>query len=144
VRLVEIDRDNYRQAFQIELPNWQWQYVATLERSLAEAYVWSDARPRLVEVDGEIVGFVMTFPFEEDGERRLNLVRLVIDRRFQRRGLGRAVVERLLEEARREDIAAVTLSVHPDNAAAIALYRSAGFVQNGYDGTEFRFERRPA
>jgi ribosomal protein S18 acetylase RimI-like enzyme len=144
VRLVEIDRDNYRQAFQIELPNWQWQYVATPERSLAEAYVWSDARPRLVEVDGEIVGFVMTFPFEEDGERRLNLVRLVIDRRFQRRGLGRAVVERLLEEARREDIAAVTLSVHPDNAAAIALYRSAGFVQNGYDGTEFRFERRPA
>jgi len=137
-----IDLDNYRKAFQIELPDWQRRYVATPERSLAEAYVWRDARPRLVEQDGRVVGFVMTFPFEDDGERRLNLVRLLIDRRFQRRGIGRAVVDMLIEEAVQEGIVMVTLSVQPDNASAIALYRAAGFIETGADGEELRFERR--
>jgi len=95
-----------------------------------------------VEEDGEVVGFVMTFPFQERGERRLNLVRLIIDRRYQRRGLGRAVVERVLADAEQEGIVTVTLSVQPDNAPAIALYRATGFAQNGMDGTELRFERR--
>jgi diamine N-acetyltransferase len=142
VRLVEIDRDNYRRAFEIELPDSQWRHVATPERSLAEAYVWTDARPRLVEDDGAVVGFVMTFPFKEGDEPRLNLVRLIIDRRYQRRGLGRAVVERVLADAQMEGIVTVTLSVQPDNAPAIAFYRATGFIQKGWMGTELRFERR--
>jgi hypothetical protein len=56
LRFAEINRDNYHKAFQIDLPDWQRKYVATPERSLAEAYVWSDARPRLVERDGQVVG----------------------------------------------------------------------------------------
>ena len=142
MRFVEIGRENYQQALEIELPDSQWRQVATPERSLADEYVWTDARPRLVEEDGEVVGFVMTFPFQERGERRLNLVRLIIDRRYQRRGLGRAVVERVLADAEQEGIVTVTLSVQPDNAPAIALYRATGFAQNGMDGTELRFERR--
>ena len=142
LRFAAINRDNYHKAFQIELPEWQREFVASPERSLAEAYVWSDARPRLVEQDGHVVGFIMTFPFEDEGERRLNLVRLIIDGRHQRRGLGRAVVAMLIDEALREGIVTVTLSVQPDNAPAIALYRATGFVENGADGDELRFERR--
>jgi diamine N-acetyltransferase len=142
LRFAEINRDNYRKAFEIELPDWQRKYVATPERSLAEAYVWKDARPRLVELDGHVVGFIMTFPFEDKGEPRLNLVRLLIDGRFQRRGIGRTVVEMLIDEAVHEGIVTLTLSVQPDNAPAIALYRATGFVENGTDGDELRFERR--
>lgn len=142
LRFAEINQDNYRKAFEIELPDWQRKYVATPERSLAEAYVWADARPRLVLRDGHVVGFIMTFPFEEGGERRLNLVRLVIDGRYQRRGIGRAVVELLIDEAAYEGFVTMTLSVQPDNAPAIALYRAAGFVETGTDGNDLRFERR--
>ena len=144
LRFAEINSDNYRKAFEIELPDPQRKYVATPERSLAEAYVWRDARPRLVEQDGRVVGFIMTFPFDAEGERRLNLVRLLIDGRFQRRGIGRAVVGMLIDEAVDEGIAMVTLSVQPDNAPAIALYRATGFIERGIDGNELRFERRLA
>jgi ribosomal-protein-alanine N-acetyltransferase len=66
----------------------------------------------------------------------------MIDRRYQRRGLGRQVVARALADAKREGIATVTLSVLPDNAPAIALYRGSGFAESGMDGAELRFERR--
>ena len=46
---------------------------------------------------------------------------------FRRRGLGSAVVESLLGEARERGLAFVTLEVRESNLAAIALYRRFGF-----------------
>ena len=46
---------------------------------------------------------------------------------FRRRGLGSAVVEALLGEARERGLAFVTLEVRESNLAAIALYQRFGF-----------------
>jgi ribosomal-protein-alanine acetyltransferase len=51
-----------------------------------------------------------------------------VDPAFQGQGIGRRLLDALLDFA---DRAAVFLEVRTDNAAAIALYRSAGFVQVG-------------
>ncbi len=51
------------------------------------------------------------------------------DRRKQ--GLGRALVQLVLDEAEREGARLVTLEVQRGNAAAIALYRALGFVETG-------------
>jgi [ribosomal protein S18]-alanine N-acetyltransferase len=52
---------------------------------------------------------------------------LGVDPAFQGQGLGRRLLDALLEFAD----GAVYLEVRTDNAAAIALYQSAGFVQIG-------------
>ena len=49
----------------------------------------------------------------------------------RRRGLGAAVVEALLCEARARALSFVTLEVRESNAAAIALYQKFGFVVVG-------------
>ena len=141
IEFEPVTRDNYREAMALTVPAAQRRFIATNERSLAEAYVWTTARPYLIRRDSDAVGFVMTFPFERDGEPALNLVRLMIDERFQRLGLGRAVMGRLLEMSQEEGFRLMTLSVLPDNGVAIALYESLGFRNVGQEADELRFER---
>lgn len=141
IEFERITKDNYRAALALTLPATQRKFVASNQQSLAEAYVWPAARPCLVRHDGQPVGFVMTFPFEQDGRAALNLVRIMIDRRFQRRGLGRAVMGRLLDDSRAEGFCLMTLSVLPDNRVAISLYESLGFRNVGQEAGELRFER---
>jgi GNAT superfamily N-acetyltransferase len=50
------------------------------------------------------------------------------------RGVGRLLVAGLLEEARASGLPGVSLSVEPDNVAALALYRSLGFEEVGGTG----------
>ena len=47
------------------------------------------------------------------------------------RGLGRAMLSALLEEAKRMGVVTVTLEVRPTNAPAIALYERLGFTVVG-------------
>ena len=49
----------------------------------------------------------------------------------QRKGLGRAMLHGMLDMARQQHIRRVFLEVRAGNAAAIALYRSSGFVEIG-------------
>jgi GNAT superfamily N-acetyltransferase len=49
------------------------------------------------------------------------------------RGIGRALMGRLHEEAAARGAARVRLRAHPDNLAALRLYRSLGY---GFDGEE--------
>ena len=80
--------------------------------------------------DDELVGFVLLHPGDREGEHLL--VRLMIDHRFQGRGLGRRALEAAVEYAVREQGAeSVRLSFVPSNERARALYLSAGFVETG-------------
>lgn len=57
---------------------------------------------------------------------------MLIDRRWQRRGIGRralaAALVRLAEHGR---VAGFALSYHPDNEVARRTYRALGFVETG-------------
>lgn len=52
-----------------------------------------------------------------------------VDPAYQRHGIGRGMMDRLLDFAGRDSV--VYLEVRTDNEAALALYRSAGFVSVG-------------
>ncbi|CPR13369.1 ribosomal-protein-alanine acetyltransferase [Mycobacterium bohemicum DSM 44277] len=77
---------------------------------------------------GEVVGYAgisrlgRTPPFEYE------IHTIGVDPAYQGRGIGRRLLEQLLEFA---DGGAVYLEVRTDNEPAIALYRSAGFEQVG-------------
>lgn len=53
--------------------------------------------------------------------------RLAVDRRFQGRGLGAALLADAAHRAMQSDVAAFTLPVHAKNEGAVAFYQRHGF-----------------
>jgi ribosomal protein S18 acetylase RimI-like enzyme len=77
----------------------------------------------LVESGGATVGTVrLTRHGEEAG-----IYGLAVDPAWQRRGIGRAVLEQVCEQLRREGARRVGLEVAVDNERALRLYTSVGF-----------------
>lgn len=54
---------------------------------------------------------------------------VVVEADWRGKGVGRAIIEELLTEARRRGLAAVYLTSNPQREAANHLYRALGFVQ---------------
>ncbi len=126
--------DNYAAVIALDVAPEQRDLVAANVRSLADAYAYPAAQPYAVVHAGEPVGFVLLFPLTED-ETVIgwNLVRLMVDQRFQRRGVGGAALEATVElvRATSEPGRFVQLSVLPHNAGALALYAAHGFRPTG-------------
>lgn len=95
-------------------------------------YVETGAQFLVVERDGRLVGTGALVP-ETPGVGRL--VRMSVDRRERGQGIGRALVEELLAEARLRDYHQVVCETTHDWDDAIALYRRTGFRELGvWDG----------
>lgn len=77
--------------------------------------------------DGAIRGYAILMPGVDEAE----LLTIGVAQAEQRKGLGRAMLRGMLELARERNMRRVFLEVRPSNAAAIALYRSAGFAEVG-------------
>jgi ribosomal protein S18 acetylase RimI-like enzyme len=75
-----------------------------------------------VEVDGALAA---TAALQRRDDDSAYLSNIAVDPYFRRRGIARAATLFLLQEAK--GCARIDLVTHPDNAAAIALYRSLGF-----------------
>ena len=83
---------------------------------------------RVDETDsGEIRGYAILMPAADEAE----LLNIGVAAAQQRKGLGRAMLAKMLDAARVKQLRRVFLEVRPSNVAAIALYRSAGFSEIG-------------
>lgn len=90
--------------------------------SLAHGYLC-----RVDEAEGEVRGYAILMPLMEEAE----LLTIGVSAAHQRKGLGRALLNGMLDLARAGNMKRVFLEVRVSNAAAIALYRSAGFAEVG-------------
>ena len=83
------------------------------------------------KLDEELVGMIGGFRNEEDKqERRAEIWGMFVDEQARRKGVGEALVRRLLVELGKEaDIDTVLLEVHVNQDPAIRLYRKLGFKQ---------------
>ena len=123
----------------------QKDFVAENLQSLAEAYATrnegNNALPLAVYNDAELIGFVMigkgTVGNENESElirENYSLWRLMIDRMYQRRGLGRQTLDAVMALIRTfpfGEAKKVWLSYEPENTRARDIYRKYGFVENG-------------
>ncbi len=82
---------------------------------------------RVDEADGAIRGYAILMPAVDEAE----LLTIGVAVAHQRKGLGRAMLFEMLNEARTRNMKGIFLEVRSSNVAAIALYRSAGFGQIG-------------
>jgi diamine N-acetyltransferase len=133
VELRPITVENFRAVTKLAVLPEQSDFVAPNALSIAETYVCPEAEPRAVYADDELVGFVLFHPVDKDKPAEGHCIaRLMIDHRFQGRGLGRAALEAAVDWIVRERRAdRVRLSVVASNERARGLYRSAGFVETG-------------
>jgi ribosomal-protein-alanine N-acetyltransferase len=61
----------------------------------------------------------------------VHILNLAVHPRARGTGAGRALVQRILDDAVGHGAASVSLEVRPENAAALGLYRAMGFSQIG-------------
>ena len=88
---------------------------------------------RAIYVDGQPVGFVLTFDEPSEG---YFLWRFMIAEEHQRRGIGRRAMQQVLEHWRELGVTAASTSVMPSNTGAARLYESLGFRPTGKRTTE--------
>jgi [ribosomal protein S18]-alanine N-acetyltransferase len=119
-------------------------FIISLERESPTAAHWSEqqysdlftatqSRPQrlvLVAVDsqyGGVVGFLVARHLAPEWE----LENIVVSLSARRMGVGKRLLERLLDEARETHSASVFLEVRESNAAARSLYEKLGFRETG-------------
>lgn len=76
-----------------------------------------------MSVDGEMAAFAITQIVLDEA----TLFNIAVDPAFQRRGLGRELLEHLIDTLEARGVATLWLEVRASNHAAIALYESFGF-----------------
>ena len=128
--LEDVGADNWRACTALEVEQPQLRFVAPVAYYLSMcAYGDSPWRPLAVRADGAVVGFVMWGI--DPADESFWIGGLVIDRRHQRQGYGRAVVTQLLDRAASDGRQGAALSYDPQSESARSLYASLGFVETG-------------
>jgi phosphinothricin acetyltransferase len=103
--------------FEVAAPSWEdWDHA-----HLASA--------RLVaQEEGRVVGWTALSPYSSrDCYRGVAEESVYVARGSRGRGIGRALLERLIEESERSGFWTLQAGVFPENVASVALHRSCGF-----------------
>ena len=145
IRFEEIANANIWKVCALEPFEAQKDFVAENVQSLAEAYATrnegNNALPLAVYDDDALVGFVMIGKGTVGNENESKLIRenyslwrLMIDKSYQGRGLGRQTLDAAIDLIRTfpfGEAKKVWLSYEPENTRARDMYRKYGFVENG-------------
>src|SRR6266540_4254665 len=92
----------------------------------------------VAEVDGKIVGQADAHPGRAPKETHVGTVGIAIRDGYRDLGLGRALMERLLEWMRDRQFKKACLEVFATNERAIALYKKLGFEVEGVRRRQYR------
>ena len=134
VRLEPVTSANWRGGLAVRAEKGQAQFVAGYEPVLLVILAKMAVRvggvdwwPFLLKDQDRTVGVVGVADHREY-HKSLVIFHLLVDESQQRRGYGRAALQRLVELSRHsEGCDSLQLTVHPENVAAVTLYKSAGF-----------------
>lgn len=136
VTLKDITAENWRAVTRLELADDQKKLVASNVYSLAQSKFEPDAHPRAIYAGDRLVGFIMYDVTLDDAEAFI--YRFMIDKEHQRKGYGRAAIERTIEEIRRvPGVATISISYMRDNPVARRFYASFGFIEAPDDGNKW-------
>lgn len=89
----------------------------------------------IAEVDGHAAGYAKLHSGKAlegvEGQQPIELVRLYVSRKWLGRGVGQALMERCVSEAREKGFQVIWLGVWEHNSRAIAFYRKWNFREVG-------------
>lgn len=120
--------DVWPKTFAPILPAGQIPYMMRMMYApeVMEAELARGVRFDLLRVGGEPAGYV-SYEFDR-GAGYVKLHKAYLLQKFQRRGLGRAMLDHVAAESRTMGAGKVRLNVNKNNARAIGVYRANGFI----------------
>ncbi len=107
---------------EVGLRGWTW-HPTRIARALRSR----DTCVLAAEVDGQFAGFAIT----EFGDTRAHLSLFAVQPAHQRRGVGLAMVEWIIESALTAGINRIDVEMRSNNFAARSFYEALGFVVTG-------------
>lgn len=130
IQLKEIDRQNFSAVVKLKVADEQQSFVASNVFSLAQAKVYPECVCWAIYNDETLVGFTMYCLDQEDQEYWI--YRLMIDAQQQGKGHGKAAMELVIEQLKRDpEHHVIYISFEPENIAAQKLYEKLGFRADG-------------
>ena len=133
IHLRKITEENFIDAFNLKLAPEQERFVSHPIRSLAQAYVYREqCQPFGIYEGDTMVGYVMVIYDYDIPE--YDIWHMMIDESNQRRGYGRAALDRVLDYIKTKPFGSsnrVTLTCSRENIRALNLYKSKGFTETG-------------
>ncbi|WP_235455055.1 GNAT family N-acetyltransferase [Streptomyces olivochromogenes] len=91
-----------------------------------------DAALRAAYLDRRLVGLGYWLRYARPTHRpHADLEKIAVDAAAQGRGVGRALADALIADARASGVEVLTLDARGDNTSALHLYRSLGFTEYG-------------
>lgn len=152
LKLKKINRNNVAEILKLEVLDSQKNFVATNSSSIIEAYIAITENNHVftfgIYKDDTPIGFLMIgydVNSNDEGAPKIakgnyNIWRLMIDKKFQRKGFGKKAMDLALEFISTFPCGTAKycwLSYESDNNVARQLYKSVGFVENNEkDGEE--------
>ncbi|MEZ4866545.1 MAG: GNAT family N-acetyltransferase [Caldilineaceae bacterium] len=133
-----VTEENWLAALALTVHAEQQRFTATVEQSLARAYIQPagyNYEPMAIYVGRTMVGFY-AFVHRSADYSHCILNGLLIDREHQGQGYGRRFLEHFVADMRRRAYQELLLTVHPQNKIALYLYQRLGFRATGrsFDG----------
>jgi phosphinothricin acetyltransferase len=86
----------------------------------------------VAEIDDEVAGWIAVVPYSSRAVYRgVGEESVYVSERARGRGVGRALLSRLIESARDGDLWMLHAGIFPENKASLALHRAHGFREVG-------------
>ncbi|HEM5270832.1 TPA: GNAT family N-acetyltransferase [Streptococcus suis] len=141
IRLELVNKDNFDQVLDLEVAPKDQRRVASVEYSLAQAWLYREEGhllPYAVKSGQRIVGFVL-LSIQED--KSYYVWRLLIDRHYQNRGYGKEVIRQVIGLAKEDPSChTITMNYVIGNHKMRYILEKLGFQSVGLEGQEMKVE----
>ncbi|MFJ7554711.1 GNAT family N-acetyltransferase [Bacillus thuringiensis] len=130
IYLKPIDKNNWEEAIRLSVKKEQQTFIASNLYSIAEVQFLDNFYVRGIYLDNEMIGFTM-FGIDPD-DNNYWIYRLMIDEKFQGKGIGKQAIYLVIEEIRRNNSANISLIMigyDSENLTAKFVYQKAGFIE---------------
>ena len=134
IRLVDVTEENWLDVFSLCVHEDQKRFLATPVGIVARGYVYRSCNARVYGIsnDEHIIGVALVRDMEEEPSC-YDLQQFMIDWRFQNKGYGTEALGLILSALSKErKYGQVEVCVNQDNAAALWMFKKAGFEDTGY------------
>ena len=142
VRLELVNKDNFDQVLDLEVAPKDQRRVASVEYSLAQAWLYRDSEdlfPYAVKSGQLTVGFLLLS--YQPMENSYYIWRLLIDQKYQNQSFGKEVIRQVLQRARDDQQChKVTVNYVIGNHKMRYILEKFGFQPVGLDGQEMKME----
>ena len=133
VTLRDLTRDNWVECVRLPLDENQQGNLASNVETIAESKFAEHHRLRAIYLGDRLVG-LLAYTHEDDppDAELFWIFRLMIDKNYQRRGIGMAAMQLAIAEIAELGASRIRTMHKPTNLAAASLYKNLGFSEIGF------------